>query len=227
MRPKLAPAAVAPYFVVVALLHAAAVATRFDLVAAKLPAVVAPALMLGQFPLIVLSGYFEGRIDYGVTMSGPLWMRIKSVPVKLAFTFAFIYITCVVLQTLHVSIGPLDPTPPASFPPAQRALWFAMFTGGMFFPFYLAATSFLIPVLRALTMPLRAMPALPGALVALVLGGGLGLGVFALATKTRLPAFVDHVQASIQASPALAIGVALGMTLGPLLLGVVLDRKPA
>jgi hypothetical protein len=223
MRPQLAPATVAPYFILVALIHAVSVATRFDLVAAKLPHGAAEALMLGQFPLIVLSGYFEGRIDYGETMDSlPLWMRIKSRPVKLAFTFAFIYIACVSLQTLNFSIGPLDPTPPLTFPATQRALWFAMFTAGMFFPFYLAATGLLIPILRALTRPLRAAPTLVGGLVALALGGGIGIGVFALATKTKLPEFIASIKATINSDPVLAIGVTLGMTFGPMLLGFVI-----
>jgi hypothetical protein len=175
--------------------------------------------------LLVLSGYFEGRLDYGPAMDGfPLWMRIRSVPVKLAFTFAFIYIAGVTLQTLHFSIGPIDPTPPLAFPPAQRALWFAMFTAGMFFPFYLAAAGGLIPILRALTRPLRAVPLVPGAITALILGGAIGIGVFALATKTQLAAFVDRIQDAIHASPGLAIGVTLGLTLIPMLVGVVLER---
>jgi hypothetical protein len=223
---KLAPATVAPYFIVVALIHAVSVATLFDTLAAKLPAGFAQALMIGTFPLLLLSGYFEGRIDYGETMANfPLWMRIKSKPVKLAFTFGFIYIATVSLQTLHFSIGPLDPTPPASFPPAQRAMWFAMFTGGMFFPFYLAATGLLIPVLRAITKPLHALPAAVGGIVALVVGGGLGVLVFALATKTKLTAFIDGVHAWINSDPAIAMAVTLGMTLGPMLLGVVLGKK--
>lgn len=226
MRPRLAPATVAPYFIVVAVIHAVAVATRFDLLAAKLPAALPTAIMIAQFPLIVLSGYFEGRVDHGPSMDGfPLWMRIKSRPVKLAFTFGFIYIACVALQTLHFSIGPINPTPPESFPPAQRALWFAMFTAGMFFPFYLAATSLLIPVLRAITIPLRTLPTLLGGILALAAGGGIGIGVFAVATRTQLPAFVDSIQAAIHASPAVALGVTLGMTFGPMILGWLLGKN--
>ncbi len=134
MVARLEPRTLAPYFALVALLHAAALATRFDLVAAKLPAGAELAIMLSQVPLIVLSGYFEGRLAYGTEASQlPGWMRIHSVPVKLAFTFGFMYLSCVALQTLHFSIGPIDPTPPLAFPPAQRALWFAMFSAGMFF----------------------------------------------------------------------------------------------
>lgn len=223
---RLAPRTVAPYFVLVALIHAGSVATLFDLVAAKLPAPVPFAIMIGQFPLLVLSGFFEGQLAYEPALEGaPRWMRIRSVPVKLAFTFAFVYLAGVTLQTLHFSIGPLDPTPPLAFPPAQRALWFAMFTAGMFFPFYLAAAGGLIPVLRALTRPLRGLPRAAGAILALVLGGALGVGVFALATRTQLVAFIDRIQEALHASPGLAVGATLAVTLIPMVVGLALEAR--
>jgi hypothetical protein len=223
--PRLQPRQVAPYFIVVALIHIASVATRFDLVAAKVPNA-AEALMIAQFPLLFLSGYFEGRIDYGAAMENfPLWMRIKSRPVKLAFTFAFIYLTLVAAQTWHVSIGPLDPTPPDSFPQVQRALWFTMFSAGMFFPFYLAATSILIPLLRFLTRPLRALPTIVGALLALAIGAGLGLLVFAAVTSTQLGAFVESIHQWIQSDPAIALAVTLGVTLGPMFIGMAFGKE--
>ena len=86
-------------------------------------------------------GVFEGRLDYGPQMQGfPLWMRIQSRPVKLAFTFAFIYVPIVALQTLHFSLGPVDPTPPVSF------RWSSARCGSRcsrpaFFPFYLMAAA--------------------------------------------------------------------------------------
>jgi ABC-type antimicrobial peptide transport system permease subunit len=83
----------------------------------------------------------------------------------------------------------------------------------------------LIPILRALTRPLRAVPLVAGAITALILGGAIGIGVFALVTKTQLAAFVDHIQDTIHASPGLAVGVTLGLTLIPMLVGVVLERE--
>jgi hypothetical protein len=221
----MSPRALAPFFLVVALINAAAVASRFDLLAAKLPGGAALAVMLAVVPLLFLAGYFEGRLDYGEQMSSlPLWMRIKSVPVKLAFTFGFMYLTCVALQTWNVSIGPVDPSPPATFPPGTRAMWFGIFTAGMFFPFYLAATSFLIPLLRFLTRPLRALPGVAGGLVVLLVGGALGLVVMSAVTSSKLGAFIQGIKAAIGANPAIAIGVTLVTTLGPMLLGLVLDR---
>ncbi|HUJ61956.1 MAG TPA: hypothetical protein VLX92_25800 [Kofleriaceae bacterium] len=219
------PRRVSPYFVLVALIHAGAVATRFDVIAAKIPPGVAFALMIGQFPLLVLSGFFEGQLAYGETSKSlPLWMRIRSVPVKLAFTFGFMYVACVAMQTWNISLGPINPTPPAEWPTQQRAMYFAMFTAGFFFPFYLAATSLLVPVLRALTWPLRKLPALLGGVLALVVGGGLGVVVFALVTSSKLGAFVSSIQATIAADPALALGITLAMTLGPLAIGLALDK---
>src|SRR3569832_3007583 len=123
--------------------------------------------------------------NVNASFTGPLRIRIQRGKPSIAG---------VTLQTPHFSIGPLDPTPPLAFPPAQRALWFAMFTAGMFFPFYLAAAGGLIPVLRVLTRPLRAVPLVAGAITALVLGGVLGIGVFALATRTPVVAFIDRIQ---------------------------------
>jgi len=225
---RLSPATVAPYFILVSLIHAFAVATRFDALAAKLPPAIGPALMVGQFPLIVLSGYFEGRIDYGTQMKElPLWMRLKSRPVKIAFTLAFIYISCVALQTWDVSFGPIDPTPPLAWTTEKRAMWFAMFTAGMFFPFYLAATGALIPILRTLTLPLRALPAIAGGLIALAVGGGLGLLVFSLVTNSKLKAFIAGIKATFEAQPAIGVGITIGTLLVPLLLSAILGKKTA
>ena len=217
---------VAPYFLVVAIIHAAAVATRFDQIAAVLPGGVATAMMVAQFPLLLLSGYFEGRLDYGPQSAAlPLWMRIRSIPVKLAFTFGFMFVATVVLQTLHVSIGPIDPTPPVELSPDKRAMWFAIFTAGMFFPFYLAATGLLVPVLRVVTAPARAFAPAIGGVVALALGGAIGAVVLALATRTSVPAFVAAAKAGIAMNPPLALALVVATTLGPLSIGLVRGKN--
>ena len=220
------PRRVAPFFVVVALINAAAVATRFDGLAVKLPAGAPLGVMLAVVPLLVLAGFFEGKLSYGETLAElPLWMRIKSVPVKLAFTFGFIYLTCVALQTWDINIGPLDPTPPASFAPEKRAMWFAMFTGGMFFPFYLAATSILIPGLRGLTWPLRKLPSVAGGLIAIVAGAGIGVLVLAGVTSTAVGDFLRGVSAAYKAHPGEAVGISLAATLVPLAIGLIRERE--
>jgi hypothetical protein len=219
---KLPPERLSPYFLFAAFIHLLAIATRFDTLAAKLPDVVAPAVMASQFPLLLLSGYFESRLDYGEPSPGlPKWMSIRSKPVKLAFTFGFIYLALIPLQTWNVSIGPLDPTPPESFPQAQRAMWFAMFSVGMFFPFYMAATATLIPVLRVLSWPLRQLPTVLAALLALTVGFALGTLILALTTEQAVGDFVRALAAAYKANPALGVAISAVMTLGPMALAVL------
>jgi len=221
-----APRSVAPYFVLVTLIHVAAVATRFDVLAAKLPADVPLIIMIVQFPLIVLSGYFESKLDYDPNRSTlPKWMQIDSKPVKLAFTFAFVYIACVALQTWNVSIGPINPTPPAEWPVERRAMWFGIFTVGMFFPFYLAATSLLIPILRVIVRPLRSLPGVVASVIALVVGGAIGVVVFAAVTSAKLGAFIASIKQVFADNPMLGIGLTLAMIFVPMLVGLATEKR--
>lgn len=228
-RPALEPGRLAPFFILTALGHLASVASRFDEVARQLPALVSSSVLVGTIAMLFVEGYFEGRLAYGPALDGlPLWMRIKSRPVKASFTFAFMYLAIVALQTWDVSIGPIDPTPPAEWPLAQRARWFAIFTVGMFFVNYLAATSLLIPVLRTLTRPLRALPGVLGAGIAAIVGVGAGYGASALVASVVLGDQVAAAQdawARVTQPPAVALATALAITLVPILLGLVLDAR--
>lgn len=224
-RQDLSPAALAPYFLVAALVHVVAIATRFDLVAAKLPAGAPLAIMLAQFPLLFLTGYFEGRLSYGDSRTGPMWMRIDSKPVKLAVTFGFMYLVVLAAQTWDVKIGPLDPTPPKSFTPEIRAMWFAVFTLGFGAIFFMAAAGIVIPLMRGLTFPLRLVPAFVGAVLALPIGFGAGLLVMSALSSTQIGAFVKAMKAELVARPVVAVSLLVAMTLVPLLVGSILERR--
>jgi hypothetical protein len=224
-RQNLRPAALAPYFVVAGLVHIAAIATRFDLVAAKLPAGAALAIMVAQFPLLFLTGYFEGRLDYQDRGTGPMWMRIDSKPVKLAVTFGFMYLVVLAAQTWDLHLGSIDPTPPKKFTPEIRAMWFAMFTLGFGALFFMAAAGIVIPLMRGLTFPLRLLPTLVGAVLALPIGFGIGLVVMAALQSTKLGTFIKAVKTALVARPVVAVGLMVAMTIGPLLLGAILERK--
>jgi len=222
----MAPRKLAPFFVVAALFHAASVATRFDVLAAQIPASVQAGILFAQLPLLLVGGYFEGMLDYGPGV-GPVWMRIKSRPVKLSFTFAFVYLVTVILQTWNVSLGPLDPTPPKEWPEMQRAGWFAMFTAGMFFPNYLAATSSLIPALRAITAPLRKLPSVAAVAIASVIGVGAGYGAVLALASAKIGSSIGSVNdfwQSLQNDPAAALPIALGMAWIPIVFGLVTER---
>ncbi len=225
--PGLQPKTLAPFFAVTALFHAASVATRFDVVAAQIPETVNAAILFAQIPLLLVEGYFEGRLDYGEGV-GPTWMRIKSQPVKVAFTFGFLYLVTVILQTWDISLGPIDPTPPKEWPVERRAMWFAMFTGGMFFANYLAAASSLIPALRTITAPLRKLPTIVAVAIASVVGVGAGYGVVLALGSAKVGDKISAAQAiwqSLQENPSIALPLALGMTWIPILFGLVIDRR--
>jgi hypothetical protein len=228
-RPPLDPSRLAPFFSFAALLHAATIVTRFDEVARQLPPIVASSVLLGTVAMLFVEGYFEARLDYGPTLAElPLWMRIKSGPVKAAFTFAFTYLAIVALQTWDISIGPIDPTPPPEMPLETRAMWFGMFTFGMFFVNYMAATSILIPFFRTITKPLHALPGVVGAAIASVVGVGAGWGLSELVASVLLQDQVGAAQdswAQITSAPAVAVPIALAITLVPILVGLVLESR--
>jgi len=220
------PAQLAPFFALTAILHGLALASRFSEVAVRLPAGLAEAILFAQLPLLLVEGLLEGGLDYGRQTSGlPGWMRIRSLPVKVSFTLAFSYLAVVVLQTWQLSIGPIDPSPPASWPLEQRAFWFGVMTVGMFFVNYLATASLLIPVLRFLTAPFRRLPrALALPLVA-ILGTGLGYGVVLLLGSDTLGSRIASLRSAIEARPGLAIGISLGLVLVPVLFELLRGEK--
>lgn len=223
---KLKPGAMAPLFCLTALIHLAAVASRFSLVAAALPAGLAEGILLAHLPLLLVEGFFEGRIDYGKALKDfPLWMRISSRPVKWSFTLAFTYLAIVVLQTWDISIGPVDPTPPESWPLVQRAMWFGGMSLVMFFPNYLATSSILIPALRLITAPFRYLP-LPVAMVLLTLiGGAMGYGATLLLASSDISDQIEAIQTAITADPGTAIGVTLALVWIPIFFGWIKERK--
>ncbi len=82
-------------------------------------------------------------------------MRIRDPFVRAAFTFSLTYLCVVSIQVLDIELGPVDPTPPAEWPDAQRAAWFAMFTFGFAGITYMTLVGAVVPVLRFLLRPLR------------------------------------------------------------------------
>ena len=216
------PGRLAPLFVVTALLHLAALLSRFGELAALLPAGTAEAALLAHVPLLLIEGCLEGQLDYGDEREGmPLWMRITSRPVKLSFTLAFTYLGVVVLQTWDISVGPVNPSPPPEWPLGQRAMWFGIMGLGMFFPNYLATTAILIPVLRAITAPFRRLPRVVGLLLLAVVGVALGAGVVFLLGSSLVGGQIGAIRDTIRGNAGLAIGVTLGLVLIPLAIEMI------
>lgn len=217
--PDLSPKAMAPFFVITGLLHLLAIASRFPELAALLPPGLSTAILVAHVPLVLVEGYFEGRLTYGASMAQmPLWMRIDSRPVKFAFTFAFVYLCVVIFQTWDINLGPVDFSPPEEWPLAQRAGWFAMFTVGFAFPNFLAATGLLIPALRVITKPLRALPGVISVLLLVAIGGAAAWFGLEQIPVAAISARVAAWKALIESDPQIAVTVALATVGVPILL---------
>jgi hypothetical protein len=221
MSERLRPGLV-PFFTLTTLLHAAAVLSRFDQFRDALPPVVHGALLCSQLPLLLLEAYFIDRLLADET--GPklaTWMRIPRGPVRWSLALALTYLALFTLQTWELTIANIDPTPPEVWPPMQRLAWFSGFALIVTFPAYLAATTTLLPVLRVLLRPLRALPAALAVLVAIGLGGGAGLLALALVDVREgatFAALVD-IKAAVTAEPLGALlitfaGPAIGGAFG-------------
>lgn len=228
-RPQLQPKRLAPFFVVAALVHALAIVTRFDELAGMLPPELASSVLLGSVAMLFVEGYFEGRLDYGPALADlPLWMRIKSGPVRAAFTLGFTHLLIVAIQTWDVSIGPFDLSPAPDLPLQTRAVWFGVFVFGGFFVNYMTVTSLLIPGFRVITAPLRRLPGALGVALAAMLGVAVGWGLTSLVSsmlvKDRVAA-IPAMWTRLTEAPEVALPVALAIVVVPIIVGVVLDAR--
>ncbi len=212
------------FFVGAGLLHVCAVASRFDVTHSLVPPLVDLALVVAHVPLVLIEGLLLLHLaGDGVEGKRVSWVQIRSGSGRVALTFGFTFLGIVLLQAWDLEIGPIDPTPPESFPLATRARYFATMTVAMFFPNFLAATSFVLPIVRALTFPwtrpLSPLSLFSSASVLGAIGIAGGFGLVVLLLEGRVGALVASAQGAIYEGPALAIAVALLTTV--LLPGVV------
>ena len=210
-------APIAAIFVFAALFHLAAAASRFPDLAALLPPGLAEALIPLFFALLMCQGLLVARHEGDVQKLS--WVA------KASFALAFVYLSLLVLQTWDISIGPVDPSPPEEWPLGQRGMWFGVMSVGMFFPNYLAAAAILIPALRVITAPFRALPLLPAMLLLTAVGAGLGYGAMLLLSSGEVAGQISAVQEVISEDPGTAIGVIFAMVWVPILFGWLKDRK--
>ena len=226
MDKDLTPRSVAPVFAPLALLFAAAVLSRFDGFSGQVPAEVHGAALAATFPLLLIGGALERRIDYGHALKDmPLWMQIDSRPVKWFFTLALTYLGIVALQVLDLDLGIVDPNAPPQWPRAQRLGWFVMFSFGMSFANFLVAAGALIPALRVITWPFARLPPVIGFPLLTACGFGLGAAVLAgLSRANDVRSLLEAVEA-LRARPAIALAVTLGLILVPLVFGRLWQRK--
>lgn len=223
-RDALSADALAPVFALVALVFAAGVVSRFDLAAARLPDLAHGALLGAAPPLILVTGYLESRVDHGGPAGSPLWMRMRSRPLKWALTLGFTYVTIVAVQTLDWELGPIDPSPPLAWPPAQRAAWYAMFSFGMFFANFLVTTEVAVPILRALTWPARLLPTALAVPLLVALGLGLDALIVRALADSAAAGLLEQAR-SLLRDPTTGALVTTAVVFVPLLLGGLLGRR--
>ena len=207
------------YFALMALVGLASIASRFDELRALTPAPIPALLVAIQGPLVMVGGLLESRAlaaGNAVRDGFPLWMQIRDPWIRRGFTLSFTFLSVTALQVLDVELGPIDPTPPESFPLAQRVQWFAMFSVGMGFANYLAAVELLVPPLRALAAPLRARSLLWTAPLFAALGFAVSLSVLYLASLPSARAALAAAQAWLGASEHALVVIAAPFVLGAL-----------
>lgn len=200
---------------VCALLAAACIAARFPPIAAHLPAAVAYAVFAIAGFAIGGAAAAEAHLPRGTV--GPLWMRVAWGP-KLALALGLSFATTVIAQVLEISLGPVDPTFPASAPFFTNAMWFFMFTIGFAGIGMMSAPGVLLPVLHPIAKLLRGAPVVVGVLV---LGGvlaGVGVGFNIALTLPVVVELVGKAKAWIDANDKIVMGVMLALTVGPALL---------
>lgn len=218
------PGRVAPLFGLLALFFAAAVLSRFDQIATKIPEAVHGAALMASFPLLLVAGAIERRVDHGVRKDFPLWMQIDSRPIRWTFTFALAYLAIVLIQAFDVSVGPIQADPPQEWPQPQRLLWFLMFSFGMSFVISMSAANWLIPALRIVTAPFARLPPVLGMTLLGALGGGLGwLALQALANQ-ELHQLRGSIDVMLQ-EPQIVVCVVLASILLPWLATLLWKRE--
>lgn len=217
---------VAPLFVLLALVFAAAVLSRFDGFAGRIPAAAHGALLAACFPLLMIAGAVERRIAYDPGRKDmPLWMQIDSRPVKYTFALALTYLGLLALQVFEIELGIVDPIAPEGWPQAQRLAWFLVFSFGMSFVNFLLAAGVLIPVLRVITAPFSRLPAALGMPLVALLGLGLGwLSFGALERADDVRAIQGYVEA-IKEEPTVALVVAVALVGVPMVLEAIWQRQ--
>ena len=207
-------------FVVLCIVQGGALLSLYDGVAANLPGWFASWLFMAQFPLLVLAGFLEGKIPRSDS-SGPMWMRISSRPVRVYFALALSYFALVLLQTWDIQVGPIDPTPPPSWPPEQRLRSFLMLSAAAYFPMYLIAATVLIPTVRLFWRPFRALPPAIGLLAAGLCSAALGYGCRLLLQSETIDSSLDQQQSWLAQHPEVAVAILLATTVLPAALPIL------
>ena len=188
------------------------VASRFPPFALALPAGVAEGAFVLAGCALGATGAAEAHLPRGTV--GPTWMRVRAAP-RLAMALGVSFATTVLAQLLGISLGPVDPTFPATAPPGVNAMWFFVFTLGFVGIGMMSAPGILLPVLHP---PARWLRRLPLPLGVAILGGVFGALGAAFRSALAAPAVIELVAAGkafCAANSGLVTAAMLVATLAP------------
>jgi hypothetical protein len=196
---------------VMALVLALCVTSRFPLFAAKMPAFVDELMFVVAGIAIGITIAMEARMERGTV--GALWMRVAA-PAKLGLAFGLSFITTVIAQTLQISLGPVDPSFGGDAPDATKALWFFVFTIGFAGIGMMSAPGIFLPPFHPIArVTNNAAPIVLGALFA-TLGAALAVALTVPAVHT----IVDAGRAWCDENATLVLGVTIAVSVGPAML---------
>ncbi len=198
-----------------AAIAAVCVVARYPPIAASLPAIATLAAFAGAGFAIGAAAAAEAHVPRGTV--GPLWMRVAG-PHRLALALGLSFCTTAIAQVLGISLGPVDPTFPASAPAGTNMLWFFAFTIGFAGIGMMSAPGVFLPVLHPIARVLKKAPLAVGVLV---LGGVLAAAGLAFAIALGLPALAELVakgKAWVDANQTIVTAAMLVLTVGPALL---------
>ncbi|VAW78864.1 hypothetical protein MNBD_GAMMA12-1223 [hydrothermal vent metagenome] len=178
-------------FYSIALFFILAVISRFEPILLKMSSLSETLpwfIFVLAFPLLFLAAYHESQLDYKHPVftdqprkiKRPAWMDIQSIPVKTVFSFAFTYITIVILHTLEINtniMGLYNIVPGGLL---SQFLIFGLSTFIILFSSYLGTMTILIPPLRILMKLISLMKPLVAKIITIALGIGFGFSLMVL-----------------------------------------------
>ncbi len=198
-----------------ALAAAACIAARFPPIAAMLPASLSLVVFAVAGFAIGGAAAAEAHCPRGTV--GALWMRVAGPP-KLALALGLSFGTTVIAQVLEISLGPVDPTFPASAPMAQNAMWFFVFTIGFAGIGMMSAPGVLLPVLGLPARALRGAPLMVGVVVLGLICAAIGVAFSYALGIPAVAELVGKAKAWCDANQTIVMGITGAVMVAPALL---------
>lgn len=180
------PGVFAPLYIFIGLVAFVAFLTRMPGIGPRLDVDIHTLLLVAHGPLLLTAIFFESQFDYGNTINQARWLRIAVVPVRIGYVWIILSLLVRILQRYELSLVGFEVSPPFDQSTWEQIAPFATFAAAVGFGFYYIGSIVIIPLLRVLALPFRALPtvlAVP-ALVLVGTAGGASLAAFLSKQRT-------------------------------------------